>query len=135
MARQEPLYELLYTSSLAPTASAGDIAGIARVSRAHNADCGITGALIFDGQRFCQYLEGPGIAVLNLVRRIASDPRHVDFVIRHQGPLSGPRRFPAWHLGYALAHEGHDLDALADAQGDEAVARLLQLVPQCELDP
>jgi hypothetical protein len=132
---QTPLYQLLYTSSLAPTTSVLDIARIARASRARNAGSGITGTLIFDGQRFCHYLEGQQSSVLQLAQRIAADTRHVEFVVRAQGPFDGCRRFAPWSLGYALAQDAHALDAFAAVRDDEAISTLLQVLPRCEPEP
>ena len=133
--QQAPLYQLLYTSSLAPSAGIGELAGVARASRTRNADRGITGTLVFDGQRFCHYLEGPEEDVRALAQRIAVDPHHVDFTFRHQGQLDGGRRFAAWSLGYALAQDADALDDLEAALGDEAVDRLLQVLACCEREP
>ena len=132
---QAPLYHLLYTSNLAPGVSVGNIAGIARASRQRNAQRNISGTLVFDGLRFCHYLEGPQNSVRELAKRIAADPRHVDFKIRHEGPYGGPRRFAAWSLGYSLAQHADALDALDAAWGDEAIASLLRILPSCEPEP
>lgn len=55
-----PLYSrIVYSSQLAPSVPAECVADIVRTARQFNAAHGITGLLVFDGQRFCQYLEGP----------------------------------------------------------------------------
>lgn len=130
-----PLYQLLYTSRLAPTSSVLDVSAIARASRTRNAERKISGALVFDGHRFCHYLEGPEAAVQELAERIAADPHHVEFTVRHHGSLAGERRFAAWSLGYSLAQDADALDALETAWGIDAVARLLQVMPCCECEP
>ena len=130
-----PLYQLLYTSRLAPGATVSDIAAVARGSRQRNAQRRLSGALVFDGLRFCHYLEGPTDHVRGLAQRIATDSRHVDFTIRHEGPYSGPRRFAAWSLGYSLAQHPDALDAPHAAWGEEAIARLLRVLPNCEPEP
>ena len=53
------LYEVLYVSTLAPDQPLQVVAEIAAHARPANASMDITGLLIFDGQRFCQQLEGP----------------------------------------------------------------------------
>lgn len=53
------LYEVLYVSTIAPDQPLSVVAEIAGRARVVNAELGITGLLIFDGQRFCQQLEGP----------------------------------------------------------------------------
>ena len=58
------LYEVLYVSTLAPDQPTAVVAEIAAKARQVNAELDVTGLLIFDGQRFCQQLEGPQKAVL-----------------------------------------------------------------------
>lgn len=132
---QAPLYELLYTSSLTPAVSVLDVAIVVGAARRRNAERGITGTLVFDGLRFCHYLEGPQPAVRELAQRIAADSRHVGFAVRHEGPMSGERRFAGSSLGYALAQDAGALDVLDFARGEEAIASLLQVLPCCEREP
>ena len=94
------LYEVLYVSTIAPDAPVSVVAGIAAKARISNQQRGITGLLIFDGQRFCQQLEGTQKQVLSLVERIRLDPRHIDVNVVHHGPLA-VRRFKQFDLGYA----------------------------------
>ena len=133
--KQTTLYQLIYTSSLAPATSVAHIATIVRRSRTRNAEQGITGTLVFDGQHFCQYLEGPAADVSNLAKRIAADIRHIDFVVRHEGPLDSPRRFPDKSLSYCLATDEQALGALDTAWHEDAVSRLLRILPECECEP
>ncbi len=130
-----PLLQLLYTSSLAPTAQVSELGTIARAARARNAARDITGALVFDGRRFGHYLEGAEATLLALWRRLQTDPRHVDVVLRHCAPLSGARRFPGSSLGYALAQEESLLDRLDTAWGELAVRALRHALDGCEREP
>ena len=81
------LYEVLYVSTLAPDQPLQVVAEIAAHARPANASMDITGLLIFDGQRFCQQLEGPQKAVLKLMERIGDDTRHVNVEVVHHGLL------------------------------------------------
>lgn len=103
------LYEVLYVSTLAPDQPLSVVAGIAGRARQVNAERDITGMLIFDGQRFCQHLEGSQKEVLKLTERIRNDPRHVDVEVLHHGPSAG-RRFQAFSLAFTTVE---DVDALA----------------------
>ena len=67
------LYEVLYVSTIAPDQPLSVVAEIAGRARFVNAELDITGLLIFDGQRFCQQLEGPQKAVLKLCLLYTSD--------------------------------------------------------------
>ena len=60
------LYELLYVSSIAPESEVNIVGQIAREARAKNARQGITGLLVFDGERFCQHLEGSSAPIKQL---------------------------------------------------------------------
>ena len=103
------LYEVLYVSTLAPDQPLSVVAEIAGRARQVNSELDITGLLIFDGQRFCQQLEGPQKAVLKLIERIRNDPRHVNVEVLHNGPLAG-RRFQQFSLAFSTVE---DVDALA----------------------
>ena len=115
------LYEVLYVSTLAPDQPTAVVAEIAAKARQVNAQLDITGLLIFDGQRFCQQLEGPQKAVLKLIERIRNDPRHVNVEVLHHGPLAG-RRFQHFSLAFST---GEDVEALARMErldGEAALA-------------
>lgn len=103
------LYEVLYVSTLAPQHPPGIVAEIAARARQRNAELGVTGLLIFDGQRFCQQLEGTQKAVLKLIDRIREDPRHIQVEVLHHGPLA-QRRFHQFSLAFTTVE---DVDALA----------------------
>ena len=115
------LYEVLYVSTLAPGQPLGVVAEIAAQARVANGQLDITGLLIFDGQRFCQQLEGPKKQVLKLIERIRNDPRHIHIEVLHHGPLAG-RRFQHFSLAFSTVE---DVDALARMElldGDAAMA-------------
>lgn len=115
------LYEVLYVSTMAPDAPVSVVAGIAAKARLANQQRDITGLLIFDGQRFCQQLEGTQKQVLSLIERIRLDPRHTDVNVVHHGPLAA-RRFKQFNLGYASVDD------------EDVLARLEQLDGQAAMD-
>jgi hypothetical protein len=115
------LYEVLYVSTLAPEQPLSVVAEIAGRARQRNAELDVTGLLIFDGQRFCQQLEGPQKVVLKLIDLIRTDARHVNVEVLHHGPLAG-RRFQQFSLAFSTVE---DVDALARMErldGDMALA-------------
>lgn len=61
-----PIYRLLYASRLAPPHTFNIFKSIIVAARTNNSANEITGALVFDGERFCQLLEGPqpGVSAL-----------------------------------------------------------------------
>jgi Sensors of blue-light using FAD len=120
------IFEILYTSALSRDAAPDCVGDIIRQSRVFNSSSGITGLLVFDGERFCQLLEGPEIAVRSLARRIEGDPRHEQFLIAHQGTREEPRRFAGWAMGYAQDPSRQFMDTLHGAIGGEAMLKHVQ---------
>jgi len=121
MKSSSDLYEVLYVSTLAPDRPTSVVAEVAGRARLVNAELDITGLLIFDGQRFCQQLEGPQKAVLKLIERIRNDPRHINIEVLHNGPLAA-RRFQQFSLAFSTVE---DVDALARMErldGEAALA-------------
>lgn len=101
-------HRILYVSHLAPGLGYDTFTRICRSARTNNARDGIAGVLLFDGQRFCQELQGPGPAIDLLMDRIARDPRHVQLAVLVDAPtaLAVP---PLWRAGYC---EPNALDPL-----------------------
>ncbi|MDP3230528.1 MAG: BLUF domain-containing protein [Acidovorax sp.] len=126
------LYEVLYVSTLAPEQPLSVVAEIAGRARQVNGELDITGLLIFDGQRFCQQLEGPKKAVLKRIERIRNDPRHINVEVLHHGTLAG-RRFQNFSLAFSTVE---DVDALARMErldGDAALAAFSTVCSELEL--
>ena len=117
----------LYHSMLAESADARCVAEIVKTARHFNSRAGLTGLLVFDGQRFCQYLEGPQAALTALVAKLQRDPRHTRFTPLLHAPLGGARRFQHWAMGYAYVDDGDPLSAIAALPGDEALQYLQAL--------
>lgn len=120
------LSEILYCSELAPDLPPDTVASIVARARVRNGELGITGLLVFGGQRFCQHIEGPPDALRSLMDRIARDPRHVDVRVAWQGELAA-RRYSGFRLGLAES-EGPDLMAGVHAlDGEVALKHFLAL--------
>lgn len=73
---------------------------IVRASRWRNSRLAITGALIFTGGWFAQYIEGPPEGVALIRRSILVDGRHCDVATLGEG-AARERRFADWTLAYA----------------------------------
>ena len=114
------LYEVLYVSQLAPSVPVSAVAEIAGHARAANAQRGLTGLLVFDGQRFCQQLEGSQKNVLSAMARICQDPRHVEVNVVHQGTLAA-RRFSSFGLAFSQIEKGDLLERLEQLDGEPAL--------------
>ncbi|MEF7614615.1 BLUF domain-containing protein [Aquincola sp. MAHUQ-54] len=132
---EQQLYEILYTSELEPGVPVSAIAHIVRLARARNAKEGITSVLVFDGARFCHYIEGPPDAVHALALRIAEDGRHTEFRRLHAATRVGPRRLPDHPMSYGLALNEADVDAVVSLAGVAAADMVIDILPRLELEP
>ncbi|ANI80290.1 BLUF domain-containing protein [Sphingobium sp. EP60837] len=120
------------TSRLGAVQVDEQVRDIVDVSRPRNRLLGVTGALLFTGRRFAQYLEGTPAAIAELKQSIIRDPRHEDVRTIASGPYD-VRRFLTWSLAYAgpsrfIANKVED--ALNDAlQGNiESVEPLAEVL-------
>jgi len=127
------LQEIIYVSTLAAEASVRVVADIAIKARSHNKDADITGLLIFDGQHFCQQLEGVAAKVAEVMARIQLDPRHHDVAIVYQGPLDR-RRFSRFSLGYTSVEDIELLERLQQLRGQAAVNAFVDLLAGLDVD-
>lgn len=110
------LSRLVYTSFMAPDADDSCLDPIVRQSRLNNRKLDITGFLIFDGLRFCQYLEGPADTVFRLLDKIRGDPRHVEVAVKEIVENNNPRFCAEWPMAFAIAHADDSAkDALTNA--------------------
>ena len=126
---KDALYCFLYHSYMAPDQDIGCVAEIVKTARGFNKAQHITGILVFDGQRFCQYIEGPKTEVQALIQRLADDPRHMQFTPKYQAPLQGERMFGHWSMAYVLVDDAEPLDAMEPLDGLLALDKLKELIP------
>lgn len=126
---------VLWVSRLAPESGLGVVKEIWQTSRQRNAALGLTGAVIFDGERFCELMEGPLHDISAVYRDIEADPRHTDLRVLHLSSTDSPRRQTQWRSGYCDASV---LDLFCGAhgpRGESAVTAFLDLLPGCDLLP
>lgn len=126
------LGSFIYHSEIAADVDIGCVAEIAKFSRVFNQAHGITGVLIFDGQRFVQYIEGPREYVIALANKIALDTRHANFTPLHQAQLITQRLFPQWAMAYFVGDDAEPLASMLTAQGEAALCRLQKILPELD---
>jgi len=134
----DALYQLIYTSFLSADADPHCVTEIVSQARSKNRQQKITGVLIFDGLRFCQYLEGPSHAVRTLSERIRNDSRHIHFQIKEHGTLQGDRRFTYWPMAFAACGDPDGLNELhkfVTGSGESAFTLFERLLPSLDLEP
>jgi hypothetical protein len=129
-----PVFQILYLSHLADGQDFSVVKDIVRASRACNPARGITGALLFDGERFGNLLEGNEREVVPLMRHIERDARHAGIRKLHTGPASR-RALASWRSGYC--ESASDLDRFEGTDGPtgaEAVLAFVALAQAADLD-
>ena len=128
-----PLQRRLYHSQLSTREHLKSMGKLAQEGRVFSAAHGISGLLIFDGLRFCEYLEGPAPALGELMERIERDPRHMGLVHVIDSALPGARLFQGWSLAYAMDEDAEPLQAIEALSGEPALAYFMSLVPQLDM--
>lgn len=128
------LQHYIYISQASPQFPVTEFGRICRISRSRNAGANIQGALLFDGHRYAQWLQGPTAAMESLRIAIAKDPRHLDLhtLLWRQAPAVPD--VAGWSAGFV---EPEALDCLLmpecrDATRD-AVRAFLALLPLSDL--
>lgn len=125
---------LMYLSRLAPDVSPTCVADIVRTARALNDSRKIHSLLIFDGWRFCHYIEGAASTVTKLAQHIRADRRHVQYRVLHQEAIDGPTTITQSGLDYALSYDD-SLEGFETVQGADAFALLEKLLPLLDRAP
>jgi hypothetical protein len=128
------LHWLLYVSTAAPSIESGGVGAIARQARAKNEVSGVTGLLVFDGERFCQFLEGRAEHVGPLFERIRVDIRHLKVQLVHESS-SDRRSFRRFSMGFAQIESSELLGSLALLSTSEAMSKFWELVPSLDMEP
>jgi hypothetical protein len=134
--RPEHLH-IVYISELAQAHGHTVFADVCRTARARNAERGIAGVLLFDGQRFMQWLYGAREAVLQLMGSILHDPRHSAVEVLFQAPRLLPARDLElqWSAGFIDAQALDVLAAVGNSDDSLMVAALARLLAQADLEP
>ena len=115
-----PIRAVVYVSS-AGEEVAGDKLGLSSGKLDHivddaarfNRDAGVTGVLLFDGERFLQYMEGPEDGLSVSYSRVLGASSHHGIVELQRGRV-GQRRLPFWPMRW-LPVEPAELRRLAHA--------------------
>ena len=134
MVRAENPFQLLYVSRLAPDCTWEIVKEIVVTARLSNPAHGITGALLFDGARFCQLIEGDEAEVRALLCNIVRDPRHSDMKILFEAETSAAKSTQRWASGYCESHELEALEAADGPRGQAALLAFVALLAHADLD-
>ncbi|WP_375256285.1 BLUF domain-containing protein [Yoonia sp.] len=88
---------VMYFSAARAGLGEKEVDAIVAEAAKRNALHGVTGALGFNGQAFCQVLEGDEDTLDRLLESISRDPRHNDFKIVDVKKVE-TRAFPDWTM-------------------------------------
>jgi hypothetical protein len=115
----ENLYRLAYISKNAFVGKLEDqqenVQSILNIAQRNNVKVGVTGALLWSGDYFCQVIEGERDALENLFETIQMDSRHSDITVLHFEPIER-RSFSEW----AMAMAGNEPIMRFDIEGIRA---------------
>lgn len=129
------LSQFIYLSDLSSDAEPQAISQIVKVSRINNEQDELTGILIFDGETFCQYLEGPKQALAKRLEIIKSDSRHENFTLLQHCEREVQRLFKTWGIAYATCFDITLREYFAERTGGEAFRHLEGMLPGLDLSP
>lgn len=97
-----PLRAIAYTSHVVLPWDRASLDALVVKAAAFNSQAEVTGVLLFDGQRFLQYLEGPEEGLGAAYHRVRISSFHSDLVVLSQGQV-GRRLVPNWSMHWLLA--------------------------------
>lgn len=89
---------LAYSSVPTRPMSATDLGNLLLQARMFNASQGVSGVLLYDSERFLQYLEGPPDGVQRVWDRVSASPRHRELHVLWREPID-TRLFADWQMG------------------------------------
>jgi hypothetical protein len=116
-------FRLIYSSEAAPDLAVGELEGMLVESRLRNRVRGITGVLVYVEGAFLQVLEGAKDDVLDLMERIARDPRHHDVKVFYEQEVD-ERAFASWGMAY-LTRSAEDVAKWAELEGATTIGDVL----------
>jgi hypothetical protein len=91
---------LYVSTSLLEADAHAETAKIRSKAEIRNPKLSLTGALLFSGGHFAQFLEGPEAMLAEMKHAICADGRHKDVITLKAGE-SEHRRYPRWWLAYS----------------------------------
>ena len=134
MSTGDPVFQLLYLSRLAAGCDFAVVKHIVAVSRRCNPPAGIGGSLLFDGERFCQLLEGAEATVRALMDRIGRDPRHTDLLVLSAAWSQRGRLLPHWRSGYCDVHQLEGFDGADGLRGQRALDTFMSVLHGADME-
>jgi hypothetical protein len=132
------LHNIVYCSRAAPGVTDADVQAIIATARRYNPAHGVTGLLVYGGDIFFQWLEGPKESIVGLMHKIRHDKRHNTVVELAVNEEVRERMFPTWDMELVQPDDIREVlqDALRDAKAAvhaKALRELMQMVEETDL--
>jgi len=132
------LHNIVYCSRAAPGVTDADVQAIIATARRYNPAHGVTGLLVYGGDIFFQWLEGPKESIVGLMHKIRHDKRHNTVVELAVNEEVRERMFPTWDMELVQPDDIREVlqDALRDAKAAvhaKALRELMQMVEEADL--
>ena len=122
------LERLVYRSK--STSDIGSLAlfNLLTEARKKNERLGITGHLIFDGEFFTQWIEGPAESLENLWKSLLKDDRHNQVILISRTPIE-KRRFSEWSMAFSSypSFNSHNMPGFFPADENSLSERITAL--------
>jgi hypothetical protein len=122
------LERLVYRSKA--TGEVGSLAlfNLLTQARQKNAELNITGHLIFDGEFFTQWIEGPSSSLDQLWASLQKDDRHQQIMLISRTPTEG-RRFAEWTMAFSSypSLNSHNMPGFFPVDESSVAARIQDL--------
>ncbi len=115
------MHRLVYLSHATSHLPTHGIADIVKRSQINNAKVGLTGMLVYHGNRFFQVLEGLPANLAQRYKCIQADKRHEKMSLLYSSAIS-KRAFPSWQMSYYRPEE-------LPEQVQQAVFSIYDLMP------
>ncbi len=132
--------QFLYLSQMTPQANYRHLGDITQQATSLNRRDRIHAALLFDGYRFCQRVQGPAEAVGALLMRLHKDARHSGMrmladELLQPGAVNWPVSTCPWLSGYCDALEFDAFDTGSALQGQAALEHFERILRHADLRP
>lgn len=114
------LRAVVYTSVLCLDVPKEKLAVLMEAAVKHNRLAGVSGALLHDGRRFVQYLEGPSDGLSSALGRIQNATSHHQISFLADGHVT-TRMFPNWSMR-TVALNSLDITEVARANWQDALS-------------
>ncbi|HAI74724.1 MAG TPA: bluf domain protein [Microscillaceae bacterium] len=119
------LTQLIYVSRRKPNCTEAELSKILDACTKNNPELGVTGVLLYSGEKFLQYVEGEYGQLMPLYEKIKQDNRHDEVRLVSIGPIA-KKTFPSWQMGAKqVAFDNMEFDSVITNEDKEIFQNVL----------